>query len=173
MAYYLLSRHGDESFNKFLESRSRSGSSQEDLATGIILLTYKKIKSIGALVFELKARTSRQTDPNPLVSSQFGAFQFGAIHFGAFPIFVSMLIQYSRQFSLFSAKASLARVAYLFVRVFPFCACFLRRSVVYEEVLSTPVCHEANLLGLLWRAYHFLRIFHSFKCVVLSASYIY
>ena len=50
----------------------------------------------------------------------FDAFHFGAFHFGAFPMFVSMLIQYSRQFSLFSAKASLARVAYLFVRMFPF-----------------------------------------------------
>ena len=39
-------------------------------------------------------------------------------HFGAFPNFVSMLIQYSRQFSFFSAKDSLARVAYLFVRQF-------------------------------------------------------
>ena len=44
--------------------------------------------------------------------------QFGAFHFGAFPIFVSMLIQYSRQFSFFFAKASLARVAYLFVPQF-------------------------------------------------------
>ena len=45
-----------------------------------------------------------------------------------------MLIQYSRLFSFFSAKASLARVAYLFVRMFPFCACFLRRSVVYASL---------------------------------------
>ena len=61
-------------------------------------------------------------------------FQFGAFHFGAFPTFVSILIQYSRQFSFFSAKASLARVAYLLVRMFPFCACFLRRSVVYASL---------------------------------------
>ena len=71
--------------------------------------------------------------------------QFGAFHFGAFPIFVSMLIQYGRQFSLFSAKASLARVAYLFVHMFPFlfpfCACFLRRSVVYA---SLPRSHSTR-----------------------------
>ena len=67
--------------------------------------------------------------------------QFGAFHFGAFPMFVSTLIQYSRQFSLFSAKASLARVAYLFVRMFPFCACFLRRSVAYA---SLPRSHSTR-----------------------------
>ena len=52
-----------------------------------------------------------------------------------------MLIQYSRQFSLCSAKASLVRVAYLFVRMFPFCACFLRRSVVYA---SLPRSHSTR-----------------------------
>ena len=110
------------------------------------------------------------------VSSQFGAFhfgarQFGVFHFGAFPILVSMLIQCSRQFSFFSAKPSLARLAYLFVRMFPFSACFLRRNVVYEEVLSTPVCREATLLGLLWRAYHFLRIFPLFMRRIVCVIY--
>ena len=98
--------------------------------------------------------------------------QFGVFHFGAFPILVSMLIQYSRQFSFFSAKPSLARVAYLFVRMFPFSACFLRRNVVYEEVLSTPVCREATLLGLLWRAYYFLRIFPLFMRRIVCVIYL-
>ena len=75
------------------------------------------------------------------ITCQFGARQFGTFHFGAFPIFVSMLIQYSRQFSFFSAKASLACVAYLFVHMFPFCACFLRRSVVYA---SLPRSHSTR-----------------------------
>ena len=71
-------------------------------------------------------------------------FQFDAFHFGTMPVWrVSLwrLIQYSRQFSFFSAKASLARVAYLFVRMFPFCACFLRRSVAYA---SLPRSHSTR-----------------------------
>ena len=71
-------------------------------------------------------------------------FQFGTFLFGAFPNFVSKLIQYSRLFIFFliSAKASLARVAYLVVRMFPFCASFLRRSVVYA---SLPRSHSTRL----------------------------
>ena len=92
--------------------------------------------------------------------------------FGAFPILVSMLIQYSRQFSFFSAKPSLARVAYLFMRMFPFYACFLQRNVVYKEVLSTPVCRESTLLGLLWRAYHFLRIIPLFMRRIVCVIYL-
>ena len=115
---------------------------------------------------------ARQFDACQFGAFQFGAFQFGAFHFGAFPILVSKLIQYSRQFSFFSAKPSLARVAYLFVRMFPFSACFLQRNIVYEEVLSTPVCREATLLGLLWRAYHFLRIFPLFMRRIVCVIYL-
>ena len=92
---------------------------------------------------------------------QFDACQFGALHFdavpvrrvsvwrdaslarcqfGAFPIFVSMLIQYSRQFSFFSAKASLARVYRIYLcaslprshstRTIIFCVFFLPLCVI-------------------------------------------
>ena len=95
-----------------------------------------------------------------------GRCQFGAFHFGTFPIFVSMLIQYSRQFLVSFLRRPVWRAWRIYL-----CACFLSAHVFCEEVLSTPVCSEATLLGVLWRTYHFLRIFP--LCVVLFASYIY
>ena len=131
------------------------------------------------------------------VSSQFGAFlfgarqfdvcQFGALHFDAVPLrgvsvwrdaslarftlarfpilclcnLLIQLIQYSMQFWFFFCEGQ-----------FYLCACFLSAHVFCEEVLSTPVCREATLLGLLWRAYHFLRIFPSFMRRIVCVIYL-
>ena len=74
---------------------------------------------------------------------------------GAFPIFVPMLIQLVCTFV--SAKASLARttlarIAYPLVRIFPFCACFLRRSIVPASL----ACRRST--KAYFGAYPFLRI---------------
>ena len=62
-------------------------------------------------------------------------FHFGAFLFGAFPNCVSKLMHNM-----------------LFDHLFPFCACFLRRSVVYASFAAK---HSTRLTF----AYHFLRVF--------------
>ena len=97
---------------------------------------------------------------------QFGAFHFGDFHFDAVPV---------RRVSLWrastSARFSLARFHFgaflfgafpnfvsklmhnrLFDNLFPFCACFLRRSVVYASFARS---HSTRLTF----AYHFLCVF--------------
>ena len=84
---------------------------------------------------------------------QFGAFHFGDFHFDTVPV---------RRVSLWrattSARFSLARFHFgaflfgafpncvsklmhnrLFDHLFPFCACFLRRSVVYASFAAKPL----------------------------------
>ena len=137
------------------------------ILTNRIILIHDRIKLVNTFWFRCSSWVSSQFGAfhfgaRQFDACQFGAFhfdavpvwrvsvwrdaslarcQFGAFHFGAFPILVSMLIQYSRQFSFFSAKPSLARVAYLFVRMFHFSACFLRRNLVYA---SLPRSHSTR-----------------------------
>ena len=69
MAYFVLSRNGEESLNtllspdpEFFPDPDPDHPRGEDRATGIILLALKKIKSIGVIVNELRVRTDKQTD---------------------------------------------------------------------------------------------------------------
>ena len=60
MANFGLSRNGEESFNKYLSpdpGHLRGGPSYGDNTSRV-----KKIKSIGAIVFQLRTRTDRQTN---------------------------------------------------------------------------------------------------------------
>ena len=75
MAYFVLSRNGEESFNTFLSPNPnpdpdhlRGGPSR---GYNTFCLKYQVIKSCGAIVFELRARADKQTDPNSLPSHSF------------------------------------------------------------------------------------------------------
>ena len=102
-----------------------------------------------------------------LTRSQFGVFQFGAMPVwrvslwcvSQFCVYVDPVdpVQYM-QFCFFCEGQ------------FYLCACFLSSHVFCEEVL--PVCREATPLGLLWRAYHFLRIFPSFTHRIVCVIYL-
>ena len=91
-----------------------------------------------------------------LATSILTRFQFGAFLFGALPLRCVSLwrASTSARFSFGAFPNFVYKLMHnmLFDHLFPFCACFLRRSVVYASFAAK---HSTRLTF----AYHFLRVF--------------
>ena len=70
MSYLVLSRNGEESCDQFLnpDPDHLRGRPNHGYIPSCVNILCKQIKTIGAIVFELRARTDKQTDPNALPS---------------------------------------------------------------------------------------------------------